>query len=46
MDSYFETYLSQFFTTMGQLSAVAVSSSIAIPMYSFYLKRYFSQKDD
>lgn len=44
MDSYFETYLTQFFTTMGQLSAVVVSSTVAVPVYNFYVKRYFNEK--
>ena len=39
MDSYFDTYLTQFFTTMGQLSAVVVSSTVAFPVFNFYFKK-------
>lgn len=38
MESYFNVYMNNFFTTLGQLSAVIVSSSVVLPMYSYYSK--------
>jgi hypothetical protein len=39
MTSYFDIYLNQLFTTLGQLTAVLVSSSVAVPVYSYYSRR-------
>ena len=38
MESYFNIYMHNFFTTLGQLSAVIVSSSVVLPVYSYYSK--------
>jgi hypothetical protein len=40
--TFYDVYSSQFFTTLGQLSAVAVSSAFVIPMYEYYGKRFLS----
>lgn len=39
MTSYFDIYLNQLFTTLGQLTAVLVSSSVAVPVYTYYSRR-------
>ncbi len=36
---FLELYLSQFFTSLGQLSAMLVSTTVAVPMYSYYMER-------
>lgn len=36
---FLELYLSQFFTSLGQLSAMLVSATVAAPMYSYYMRR-------
>lgn len=36
MDSYTDVYLRQFFSTLGQLSAVCVSSAVVVPMWNYY----------
>lgn len=33
---YTNIYLTQFFTTLGQVSAVVVSTSVVVPMWNFY----------
>ena len=38
-DNYYNLYLTQFFTTLGQLSAVLLSTTLAVPMYSFYVAK-------
>lgn len=40
--NYQDIYLTQFFTTLGQLSAVLVSSSVAVPMWKYYNLGYSS----
>lgn len=37
--SYFDVYMTQLFTTLGQLSAVVLSGTLAVPLYSYYSKR-------
>jgi hypothetical protein len=39
-DSWSDIYFTQLFTTLGQLSAVLLSTSVAIPMFSYYNKTY------
>ena len=36
---FLELYLSQFFISLGQLSAMLVSTTVAVPMYSYYMER-------
>lgn len=36
--TYFEIYANQVFTTLGQLTAICISSIIAVPMASYYGK--------
>lgn len=33
---YMDLYLTQFFTTLGQLSAVVASTTVVVPMWNFY----------
>lgn len=44
MTSYFDIYLNQLFTTLGQLTAVLVSTSVAVPVYTFYSRRLVSDQ--
>lgn len=37
--NYSEVFSSQFFTTLGQLSAAAFSAAVIVPMYDFYSPR-------
>jgi len=39
METFMELYMNQFASTLGQLSAMMVSSSIAVPMYNYYMSR-------
>ena len=36
MASYTDLFLNQFFTTMGQVTAVTISASFVVPMYQYY----------
>ena len=48
-DAYSKIYFTQLFTTLGQISAVIFSSSIAIPIASYYskaVKQYWFGKQD
>ena len=38
MTDYFETYLNQLFVTLGQLSAVVISATVVVPVYTYYTK--------
>ncbi len=38
--SYIDIYLTQLFITLGQLTAAILSSTIAVPVYSYYVARY------
>jgi hypothetical protein len=35
-NSLFDIYLTQFFTTLGQVSAVVVSTTFVVPIYQYY----------
>lgn len=37
--NYYEIFCNQFFSTLGQVSALAISSTIAIPLYNFYVRK-------
>ena len=39
MTSYFDIYLNQLFTTLGQLTAILVSSTVFVPVYTYYSRR-------
>lgn len=39
MTSYFDIYFNQLFTTLGQITAVLVSSSVAVPVYTYYSRQ-------
>lgn len=44
---YSDIYLTHVFTTLGQLTAVVLSGTIAVPMYTFYSRRlnnYYTKK--
>ena len=48
-DSWSNLYFTNLFTTLGQLSAVLLSGSVAVPMASYYsrsLKSWWSNKSD
>lgn len=36
IDRYIDIYFSHLFTTLGQMSAVAVSGIIGVPLYYYY----------
>jgi hypothetical protein len=38
-ENYSELFINQFIKTLAQLSAVLVSGSLAVPAYTFYMKR-------
>lgn len=38
---YFDIYMNQLFTTLGQLTAVLVSGAVAVPMVSYYNRSGF-----
>lgn len=40
--TYFEIYTNQVFTTLGQLTAICISSIIAIPMANYYGRNQLS----
>lgn len=35
-NSLFDIYLTQFFTTLGQVTAVALSTTFIVPIYQYY----------
>jgi hypothetical protein len=37
--SWSDLYFTQLFTTLGQLSAVLISTTVAVPVVSYYSKR-------
>ena len=37
--SYYEIFMNQFVQTLAQLSAAALTTSVAVPLYNFYLRR-------
>jgi hypothetical protein len=39
MTSYFDIYLNQLFTTLGQITAALVSSTVIVPVYTYYSKQ-------
>lgn len=51
-DSQFQSwsnlYFTQLFTTLGQLSAVLISGTVAVPVVSYYSKRlgFFRTKNE
>lgn len=36
MGNYFDIYMNQLFVTLGQLSAVVISSTVVVPVYMYY----------
>ena len=38
--TYFDTYMTQLFTTLGQISAVVLSTTVVVPVYNYYSQRY------
>jgi hypothetical protein len=38
---YYDIYMKQFFTVLGQTSALMVSSLFAVPMFNYYTKMNF-----
>lgn len=48
-NSWSNLYFTHLFTTLGQLSAVLLSGSVAVPMVSYYSKsliKFFSNKQN
>jgi hypothetical protein len=45
--SWSNLYFTQLFTTLGQLSAVLISTTVAVPVVSYYSKRlgFFQDKN-
>lgn len=46
--SWSDIYFTQLFTTLGQLTAVVLSGTVAVPMISYYSKnllKFFSNKN-
>jgi hypothetical protein len=43
--SWSDLYFTQLFTTLGQLSAVLISTTVAVPVVSYYSKRLGLFKD-
>lgn len=39
MTSYFDIYFNQLFTTLGQLTAILVSSTVVVPVYTYYSRQ-------
>lgn len=37
---YSEVFYTQFFTTLGQLTAGVVSAALVVPMYEFYVPKF------
>jgi hypothetical protein len=37
--SYYEIFMKQFVQTLAQLSAAAVTTSVVVPLYNFYIRR-------
>lgn len=47
--SYYEVFYTQFFTTLGQLTAATVSAAVVMPMYEFYVPKminYLKSKNE
>lgn len=51
MSTYYDLFMNQFYTTLGQVTAVTISASFLVPMYQFYslkltrfLREFDSQK--
>ena len=43
---YYQIFINQFIQTLAQLSAVIISGSLAVPVYSYYVKgRAVQQRD-
>lgn len=39
---YFDIYMNQLFTTLGQLTAVLISGAVAVPMVTYYNRGAFN----
>lgn len=44
--SWSDIYFTQLFTTLGQLSAVLLSGTVAVPMVSYYTRNFKFFKTD
>lgn len=44
-NEYVNLYLTQLFKTLGQLSAALLTTTLAVPVYSFY-SRYYMQENN
>ena len=42
--SYYEIFIKQFVQTLAQLSAAALTTSVAVPLYNFYIRRNTYEK--
>jgi len=45
MTDYYETFIVQFIQTLAQLSAGILTASVAVPMYSFYVRGNYNLFD-
>lgn len=39
-ETLFDIYMTNLFTTLGQLSAVVLSTTVAVPVYNYYANQY------
>jgi hypothetical protein len=49
MSTYYDLFMNQFYTTLGQVTAVTISASFLVPMYQFYsmkLTRFLREFDN
>lgn len=46
MTDYYEIFMTQFFTTLAQLTAGILSASVAVPVYSYYTRGNFYLVDN
>jgi hypothetical protein len=42
----FDIYMKQLFITMGQLTAVLITGTVAVPVVSYYQQRFFQNKEE
>ena len=43
---YYDIFMKQFMQTLGQLGAAVVTSTLAVPVYSYYTRNLVSKKRD
>ena len=43
-EDYYQIFMTQFIQTLAQLSAAVLTTSLAVPLYNFYVKRTAQNK--